>query len=95
MKYYIPLMALLFLSATTSGSLCADPGVLGNKEPYQLRPPGTIEITPPPEYKPMPLQPSSPTTPAEPKYKGALNPKTGEFYPSVNEGVYNPKTGEY
>jgi hypothetical protein len=95
MKYYIHMMVLLFLIATSSESLCADSGTLGNKEPYQLRLPGTIQIPPPPEYKPMPLQPSPPTAPTEPEHKGALNPKTREFYPSVKEGVYNPKTGEY
>ena len=94
-KYYIPLMVFLFLIATAGEAPCADSGALGNKEPYQLSPPGTIQIPPPPEYKPMPVQPTPSPNLVQPKHKGALNPKTGEFYPSVNEGVFNPKAGEY
>jgi hypothetical protein len=41
------------------------------------------------------MQPTPSPNSTQPKHKGALNPKTGEYYPSVSEGVYNPKTGEY
>jgi hypothetical protein len=94
-KYCRFLIVFVFLIATASETPCAAQGSPGTKEPFQLSPPGTIQIPPPPEYKPMPVQPAPSTNPVQPKQKGVLNPKTGEFYPSVNEGVYNPRTGEY
>ena len=94
-RYDILLIVFVFLVTAATEAMCASPGSTGTKEPFQLSPPGTIRIPPPPEYKPMPVQPAPPPSSIQPKHKGALDPKTGEFYPSVNEGVYNPRTGEY
>jgi hypothetical protein len=86
---------LLILLATAVEASCSDAGGAGNKELYQLSPPRTLKKIPaPPVYKPMPAQPG-PLKPIVPERKGALNPKTGEFYSSHGEGVINPRTGEY
>jgi hypothetical protein len=36
-----------------------------------------------------------PAVPSPPEYRGAVNPKTGHFYPSQGQGVFNPHTGEF
>jgi len=90
------MLALLFLLPLASGARGADTGAARSGELYQLSPPGTFQKIPaPPVYKPMPAQPAPSPTPTLPVNRGALNPKTGEFYPSHGEGVINPKTGEF
>jgi hypothetical protein len=89
-------IALIFLVATTSDAPGADAGAPRSGGPYQLSPPGTIQKIPaPPVSKPMPAQPAPSLNPILPGNRGALNPKTGEFYPSHGEGVINPRTGEF
>ena len=40
--------------------------------------------------------PSAPaTTPSAPENQGAINPRTGEYYPPSGKGAINPRTGEY
>ena len=40
--------------------------------------------------------PSAPTTaPSAPENPGAINPRTGEYYPPSGKGAVNPRTGEY
>ncbi|HET6490899.1 MAG TPA: hypothetical protein VFG28_14190 [Syntrophales bacterium] len=91
-------IVLVFLSLLplTGNALGADTGTGRSGGLYQLSPPGTSQkIPPPPVYKPMPAQPTPSPVPALPANRGALNPKTGEFYPSHGEGVINPRTGEF
>jgi hypothetical protein len=95
-KYYGLMMVLLFLFATAGAALCADAGAPRSGELYQLSPPGTLQKIPaPPPYKPMPAQPTPAPAPILPGHRGALNPRTGEFYPAHGEGVINPRTGEF
>ena len=44
-------------------------------------------------YTPAPAP--VPAVPSPPEYRGAVNPKTGQFYPSQGHGVFNPHTGEF
>jgi hypothetical protein len=95
-KYYGLVMALLFLSAAAGDAPGADAGTPRGGELYQLSPPGTLQKIPaPPVSKPMPAQPAPSSNPILPEHRGALNPKTGEFYPSHGEGAINPRTGEF
>jgi hypothetical protein len=95
-KYCGLVMALLLLSATAGDTPGADAGAPRGGELYQLSPPGTLQKIPaPPLSKPMPAQPAPSPNPVLPGNRGALNPKTGEFYPSHGEGVINPRTGEF
>jgi hypothetical protein len=58
--------------------------------------PGGLRITPPPANIP-PSPPSAPgVTPpsSSPSKRGAIDPRTGEYYPPVPGGVINPKSGE-
>jgi hypothetical protein len=57
--------------------------------------PQGLRIAPPPANVP-PLPPSPPgvTPPPRPSERGAINPRTGEYYPPVPGGVINPKSGE-
>jgi hypothetical protein len=90
------MLVFFFLLSPTGNAPGADTGTGRSAEPYPLSPPGTIQKIPaPPVYKPMPTQPTPSPAPTLPANRGALNPKTGEFYPSHGEGVINPRTGEY
>ena len=90
------LLVILCLLSLAGHALGANAGAPGGGELYQLSPPGTLQKIPaPPPYKPMPAQPTPLPTPILPEHRGALNPKTGEFYPSQGGGVINPKTGEF
>jgi hypothetical protein len=90
------MLVFLFLLPLAVDALGADAGAPGSRQPFQLSPPGTPQKIPaPPVYKPMPAQPTPSPKPILPGHRGALNPKTGEFYPSHGEGVINPKTGEF
>jgi hypothetical protein len=85
-------IVLLFLFAMPA----AGAGTAGSSQPFQLSPPGTLQKIPaPPVSKPMPAQTTPAPIPMLPAHRGALNPKTGEFYPSHGEGVINPRTGEF
>jgi hypothetical protein len=99
MKYENRIKSILvffFLSPLAGDALGADTGTPRSGELYQLSPPGTLQKIPaPPVYKPMPAQPAPSPAPILPEHRGALNPKTGEFYPSHGEGVINPRTGEF
>jgi len=90
------MMVFFFLLATTGAAPAAGTGTAGSSQPFQLSPPGSLQKIPaPPVSKPMPAQPAPSTNPILPEHRGALNPKTGEFYPSHGEGVINPRTGEF
>jgi hypothetical protein len=90
------LMMVFFLLTAAGHALAAGAGSPGSSQPFQLSPPGTLQPIPaPPVYKPMPTQPTPSPAPTLPANRGALNPKTGEFYPAHGEGVINPKTGEF
>ena len=61
----------------------------------ELAPRGTSQ-----EHPSLPQQtqkyPSAPVpAPSVPENKGAINPRTGEYYPPSGKGAINPKTGEY
>ncbi len=93
LKIILVLFSLLPLAGDALG---ANAGTTRGGELYQLSPPGSLQKIPaPPVYKPMPLQPTPSPAPILPANRGALNPKTGEFYPSHGEGVINPRTGEF
>ncbi len=89
-------LVFLFLIPLAGDALGAGAGAPGSGGLYQLSPPGTVpKIPAPPSSKPMPAQPNPALNPIAPESRGALNPKTGEFYPSHGEGVINPRAGEY
>lgn len=55
--------------------------------------PGQLQPIPRP---PQPQQPRVPAPPPLPSLnRGAVNPRTGEFFPPQGRGIVNPKTGEY
>ncbi len=60
----------------------------------QAQDPSQLTPLPPP---PKPVLPSVPLPPAPLPQgnQGAINPRTGEYYPPSGKGVINPKTGEY
>jgi hypothetical protein len=90
------LLVILCLLSLAGHALGANAGAPRSGELYQLSPPGTLQKIPaPPPYKPMPAQPTPAPAPILPGNRGALNPKTGEFYPAHGEGVINPRTGEF
>ncbi|MGA2331947.1 MAG: hypothetical protein ABSG75_09320 [Syntrophales bacterium] len=63
------------------------------KDAGQLTTQGTLQ-----ELPSLPQQarksPSAPT-PSAPENQGAINPRTGEYYPPSGKGTINPRTGEY
>jgi hypothetical protein len=90
------MLVFLFLLPLAGDAKGADAGAPRSGELYQLSPPGTLpKIPAPPPYKPMPAQPTPAPNPVLPEHRGALNPKTGEFYPRSGSGYFNPRTGEY
>jgi hypothetical protein len=90
------MLVFLCLLPLAGNALGADTGAARSGELYQLSPPGTVpKIPAPPVYKPMPAQPAPSPAPTLPANRGALNPRTGEIYPSHGEGVINPRTGEF
>ncbi len=58
------------------------------------RPGELIPVPRPPALK-QPQAPAVPPVQAPAGNKGAINPRTGEFYPPQGEGIINPRTGEY
>ncbi len=89
---------LFFLPAIAGAAPAAGTGSAGSSQPFQLSPPGTLQKIPaPPVSKPMEpqLSPAPASVPTPLQRGGALNPKTGEFYPPHGEGVINPRTGEF
>lgn len=89
-------LALLFLAGGAAAQVGHAPGDLSPKSP-----PGTLQSPPPtiPQrprqevYKPAPAP--LPAVRSRPESRGAVNPKTGQFYPSQGHGVFNPHTGEF
>jgi len=81
---------LIFLGAS------ADDGIIQQKKDAEaLTPRGTLQ-----ELPSLPQQtqkhPSGPApTPSAPENQGAINPRTGEYYPPSSKGAINPRTGEY
>jgi hypothetical protein len=72
--------------------------IMAGAQTFPSSPPQFFPPTPsgPPSYQPIPPQPAPPVQPAPPtgkKERGAINPRTGEFYPGTNGGVINPQTG--
>lgn len=58
-----------------------------------LPPPGQLQPIPRPPQLRQPNVPPPPPMPAA--NRGAINPRTGEFFLPHREGVINPRTGEY
>ena len=78
-------MHLIILGAPDNANAGPQEGV------QQQTPQGTYpEIPSAPTYK----EETPPAQPA-PENRGAVNPRTGEYYPPSGRGVVNPKTGEY
>ena len=94
--YFSLLMVFLVLTAVAAEATCADGAARGDKGFDQLSPPGTLQIPPPPaDAKPLQRQPAPPPNPLLREPRGAVNTRTGDFYPRSGEGVVNPRTGEY
>ncbi len=88
------LLAAVFLSSQ-AGAQSVTPSV--NKGPVNrleaLPAPGQLQPIPRP---PEPQQPKAvPPSPLPSYNRGAVNPRTGEFYPPQGRGIINPRTGEY
>jgi hypothetical protein len=61
----------------------------------ELTPQGTLQELP---FSPQQTgkYPSAPVpAPSAPENQGAMNPRTGEYYPPSGKGAVNPRTGEY
>jgi len=89
-------LALLFLAGAAEAQVGQAPRDLSPKPPPGIMqsPPSTIPQRPRPEvYAPAPAP--APAVPSLPEYRGAVNPSTGQFYPSQGQGVFNPRTGEF
>ncbi|MFB3925132.1 MAG: cytochrome C [Syntrophales bacterium] len=85
---------LVFLILWTILSDTANTPRGGGKDP--LTPPGSLVEPPQPQYKPVePPVPAPPALPWAGHNRGAVNPRTGEYYPPSGKGVINPRTGEY
>lgn len=98
MKKIIWLAAVFSLPFLLSGGAAvADSKVPGNLYPAQpagipQNPPSTIpQRTSPNRLTP----PAPPAVPPATGYRGAVDPKTGHFYPAQGNGVFNPQTGEF
>jgi hypothetical protein len=63
------------------------------RDAARLRSGFDFEASPPPE--PPSLPPPSPPPPPPHQNPGAINTRTGEFYPGVAGGIINPRTGEF
>lgn len=57
--------------------------------------PGEMIPAPSPPALKQPQAPAVPPVQAPVRNKGAMDPRTGEFYPPQGEGIINPRTGEY
>jgi hypothetical protein len=98
MKKMICLATVFSLLSFFAGvAAAADAKVPGNLYPSSpagiiRTPPSTIpQRTSPDLIKP----PVPPVTPPATGYRGAVDPKTGHFFPSQGNGVFNPRTGEF
>jgi len=86
-------LALLLLAGRAAAQVGQVPRDLSPKPPPVILkpPPSTIPQRPRAEvFKPTPL----PASPSVPGYRGAVDPKSGHFYPSRGSGVFDPHTGE-
>ncbi len=87
-------LLLFFLSEQAMAAGSKGPGNLYPSPPAGMigTPPSTIpQRTPPDLVKPT----VPPASPPAPDYRGAVDPKTGHFFPSQGNGVFNPRTGEF
>ena len=95
MTCFTAVFSLLFvLSGVAAAADSKAPGNLYPAPPAGIRqnPPSTIpQRTSPDRLKP----PAPPTVPPAPDHRGAVDPKTGHFYPAQGNGVFNPQTGEF
>jgi len=65
------------------------------KDAEELTPRGTLQEFPSPPQQ-TGKYPSVPVpAPSAPENQGAINPRTGEYYPPSGKGAINPRTGEY
>ncbi|HUH67213.1 MAG TPA: hypothetical protein VLZ07_12340 [Syntrophales bacterium] len=83
-------LAALALFLTITGA--PDNANAGQRDGVQQQTPQKTypEIPSPPNYKE-----EMPPSQQAPENRGALNPRTGEYYPPSGNGVINPRTGEY
>jgi hypothetical protein len=90
-KILAGLLPLLLLAASLHVMFIPPEVNAADESPYS-RP----QLTPLPEPQ-RPALPPPPAPAPAPSYKsrGAVNPKTGEYFPPSGKGVINPKTGEY
>ncbi|MGZ3595200.1 MAG: hypothetical protein ACXWMI_09495 [Syntrophales bacterium] len=61
----------------------------------ELTPQGTLQELPSPPQQTQKYLSAPVPAPSVPENKGAINPRTGEYYPPSGKGAVNPKTGEY
>jgi hypothetical protein len=93
---------LLISSLVVLGIFLIFPGAFadgGNtqqkKDADELSPQGTMQ-EPPSSPQQNQKYPTAPVpAPSTPENRGAINPRTGEYYPPSGKGAVNPKTGEY
>jgi hypothetical protein len=67
----------------------------GSRNLEALPRPGELVPAPSPPALKQPQAPPVPPVQVPVLNKGAMNPRTGEFYPPQGEGIINPRTGEY
>ncbi len=61
----------------------------------ELTPQGTLQELPSPPQQTQKSPSASVPTSSAPENQGAINPRTGEYYPPSGKGAIIPKTGEY
>ena len=88
----------LIICVSLVALLPAGPGAAQVSGPRNLEAlPRQGELIPapgPPALK-QPQVPAVPPVQAPVRNKGAIDPRTGKFYPPQGEGIINPSTGEY
>jgi len=67
----------------------------GSRSLEALPRPGELIPAPSPPALKQPQAPAVPPVQAPVRNKGAIDPRTGKFYPPQGEGIINPSTGEY
>jgi hypothetical protein len=95
--YLFTILSLIVLGIflIISGIYADEENTQQKKDAEQLTPQGTF-----PELPSLPQHdrkfPSAPAlTPSAPENQGAINPRTGEYYPPSGQGFINPRTGAY
>ncbi len=93
MKTILISLLLVFFAIGHAQAQAIDKGAESRLE--ALPAPGQLQPIPRPPQIQHPAVPNPPPLPPLHSGRGAINPRTGEFYPPQGSGIINPRTGEY